>query len=84
MVASIIDYHARNGLLSQVNWIIIDLAECILSTIALIYDITLLVHLFLDYKLHFSCCEDPQVAILQLYLMEKILIFWKWIFKLHA
>ena len=84
MVASIIDYHSRNGLLSQVNWIIIDLAECILSTIALIYDITLLVHLFLDYKLHFSGCEDPQVAILQLYLMEKILIFWKWIFKLHA
>ena len=84
MVACIIDDHARNGRLSQMIWIIDDFAKCFLSIIALIYDKTLLVHLFLDYQLPLPGRENPQVSILQLDLMENILIFWQWIFKLHA
>lgn len=84
MVACIIDDHARNGCLSQMIWIIDNLAECFLSIIALIYDKTLLVHLFLDYQLPLPGRKNPQVSILQLDLMENILTFWQWIFKLHA
>ena len=83
MVACIINDHARDGCLRKF-WVISDLAKCFLSTIALIYDKTLLVHLLLDNQLLLSGREDPQVSILQLDLMENIFIFWQWIFKLHA